>query len=170
MYVSPVTRGPRVRASLLDRLTDRAPADRRETTDRWLPSPEQLRESVRRDLAWLFNATSLASGQDLSRFRLAQGTVINFGIPDLAGRCASGVDAAALATTLQRAIRDFEPRLVRSTVRVQPVPAPRGAHPNALAFLIEADLQADPVRLPLRLRTELDLETGQAAVTEAYGE
>ena len=118
-------------------------------------------------MAWLFNTTNLGATEDLSKYPDVERSTVNFGIPDLAGRTASSVDPVAVARLLQRAIWDFEPRLLRRTVRVQPAPDARGPNPNALCFVIDADLWSEPVPLPLRLRTELNLENGEAAVTEA---
>ena len=51
----------RLQPSLLDRLTDNEPDRRLEGRDLRVLSPQRLRESVRRDLTWLFNAVNLAA-------------------------------------------------------------------------------------------------------------
>jgi type VI secretion system protein ImpF len=156
----------RLQPSLLDRLTDDEPDKRHESMDKRVLSPQRLRESVRRDLTWLFNTPNLGTVQDLSEYPEVERSTVNFGIPDLAGRAASSIDSAALVRLLRRAIWDFEPRLLRNTVKVEVVVDPEQHSPNAMCFTIEAELWSQPLPLRLYLRTELNLEDGEAQVTE----
>jgi type VI secretion system protein ImpF len=158
----------RLQPSLLDRLTDEEPDKVRESGDKRVLSSQRLRESVRRDLAWLLNTTNLGSVQDLSEYPEVERSTLNFGIPDLTGKTASSVDAVALVRLIRRAILEFEPRLLRSSVKVQ-VLTSDSHNVNALSFGIEADLWAQPLPLRLYLRTELNLEDGEARVLEVAG-
>src|SRR5688500_4922561 len=137
----------RLQPSLLDRLTDDEPDRKQESRDKRVLSPLRLRDSVRRDLSWLFNATQLATVVDLEAFPHVQRSAVNFGIPDLAGRSLSSIDSVAVERLLRRAIWDFEPRLLRSSVKVRLVESADQEHHNALYFTIEADLWAQPVPL-----------------------
>jgi type VI secretion system protein ImpF len=156
----------RLQPSLLDRLTDEEPDRKQESRDKRVLSPLRLRDSVRRDLSWLFNATQLGTVEELDSFPHVQRSTLNFGIPDLAGLSLSSVDPVAVERLLRRAIWDFEPRLLRSSVKVRLIDNEDREHHNALAFTIEADLWAQPVPLRLFLRTELDLEDGTVRVSE----
>jgi type VI secretion system protein ImpF len=156
----------RLQPSLLDRLTDDEPDKKKESRDKRVLSPSQLRDSVRRDLAWLFNATNLASVQDLSEYPFVQGSVLNFGLPDLAGRTASSIKVNEIEQLLRRAIWDFEPRLVRKSVKVRLTVREHLMSYNAMSFAIEAELWAQPLPLRLFLRTEIDLETGSVSVAD----
>jgi type VI secretion system protein ImpF len=158
----------RLQPSLLDRLTDEEPDKVRESGDKRVLSSQRLRESVRRDLAWLLNTTSLANVQDLSDYPEVERSTLNFGIPDLTGKTSSSVDPAALVRLIRRAILDFEPRLLRNSVKVQ-VLTSDSHNVNAVSFGIEADLWAQPLPLRLYLRTELNLEDGEARVLEVAG-
>jgi type VI secretion system protein ImpF len=164
--VAELTPKERLQPSLLDRLTDDEPDRRQELADKRVLSPARLRESVRRDLTWLFNTSNLATVADISDYPEIERSTVNFGIPDLAGRTASSVEPAALVRLLRRAILDFEPRLLRNTVKVQVLVDPEQQNPNALSFGIEAELWSQPLPLRLYLRTELNLEDGEARVTE----
>ncbi len=164
-----LTNKERLQPSLLDRLTDDEPGRVTEARDARVLSPARLRESVRRDLSWLFNSTHLQALCDLRDFPLVARSVLNFGIPDLAGRTVSGLDTAALEQTVRQAILDFEPRLLRPSLRVRLVVDEQQMNHNALAFDIEADLWAQPLPLRLYLRTAFDLETGRVDVTERGG-
>jgi type VI secretion system protein ImpF len=156
----------RLQPSLLDRLTDDEPEVRVESADKRVLSPYRLRESVRRDLTWLFNTTNLASVQDLSDYPDVASSSLNFGIPDLTGRTATSVDSIALARILRRAIIDYEPRLLRNTVKVRASVDPERHGSNTMRFQIEAELWSQPLPLRLYLQTELDLESGEARVSD----
>jgi type VI secretion system protein ImpF len=165
--VAELTLKERLQPSLLDRLTDDDPTRRQEPREKRSLTPAQLRECVRRDLTLLFNTTQLAATlRELESFPLAASSVINFGIPDLAGRTVSTIDLAALERLLRQAIWDFEPRLVRSSVRVRGVVDERNMGHNALAFEIDADLWAEPLPLRMSLLTEVDFEDGRIRISE----
>jgi type VI secretion system protein ImpF len=111
-------------------------------------------------LAWLFNTTHLKAMQDLDDYPAVVHSVVNYGMPDMAGRTLSGVDSTLLEQAIRRAILDFEPRLVARTLRVRLVVDDKQMNHNAMAFDIEAELWAQPLPLRLFLRTAIDLESG----------
>ena len=160
----------RLQPSLLDRLTDNEPERKVESRDLRVLSPQRLRESVRRDLTWLFNSVNLASVQDLSAYPDAERSTLNFGLPDLSGKTAAGVHAPTLEKLVRKAIWEFEPRLLKNSVRVKLLQDRKEFGPNALCVLIEAELWAQPLPLRLFLRTDLDLETGEAIVSDVTGQ
>jgi type VI secretion system protein ImpF len=155
----------RLQPSLLDRLTDNEPDQRLESREQRVLSPARLRESVSRDLGWLFNAIHFKGGE-LDRFPEVERSTLNYGLPDLAGRTISSIDIEFMERTLRRVITDFEPRLIKSSVKVRVTANPEQMGQNALCFSIEADLWSQPVPLRLYLRTEFDLEDGSARVSE----
>ena len=156
----------RLQPSLLDRLTDDEPGNPQEGSDKRVLSLSQLKASVLRDLTWLLNTTSLLDA-DATLHTPAGTSVINYGLPALAGNSASSIDISALETLIHRAIATFEPRILRSTLRVRARVAQGEMNHNALSFEIEGDLWAQPVALPLLLRTDLDLESGHVQVVPA---
>ncbi|MEO7034533.1 MAG: type VI secretion system baseplate subunit TssE [Polyangiaceae bacterium] len=160
------TTSERLQPSLLDRLTDDEPGQLHESRERRVLSSQRLRDSVRRDLNWLFNATNLTSLQALDDFPEVERSTINYGLPDFAGRIASGIERDAMERLLRRAILDYEPRLTRNSVRVKLSVDADSLDHNAMNFSIQAELWAQPLPLRLFLRTDLDLETGEAVVSE----
>lgn len=156
----------RLQPSLLDRLTDDDPGERQESRDKRVLSPVRLRESALRDLGWLLNTTQLAAVQDLSQYPEVAKSVVNYGLPDLAGRTVSGVDVPKLEGLLRQAIWDFEPRLLRNTVAVRLIVNQDELSHNAMSFIVEAELWSQPIPLQLYLRTEIDLEDGDVSVRE----
>jgi type VI secretion system protein ImpF len=161
-----LTSKERLQPSLLDRLTDEEPDKSVEPRDRRLLSPAKLRACVLRDQAWLLNTPNLATVEDLEEFPYVQQSTLNFGIPDIAGRTASSIDVLEMERVLRRAIWDFEPRLLKNTIKIKVLTQPGEMTHNALSFAIEADMWAQPLPLRLYLRTELDLETGEVQVAE----
>ena len=170
----------RLQPSLLDRLQDDEPNQRVESRDKRVLSMARFRDSVRRDLEHLLNTSNLHSTLnalppadrekvDLSRYPEVQRSVINYGIPDLTGTTASGIDIREIERTLRQCIVDFEPRLVRNSVRVRAVVDPDTMGRTAVSFEIDATLWAHPLPLQMFLRTNIDLETGEATVEDAGG-
>ncbi|WHS60241.1 type VI secretion system baseplate subunit TssE [Pseudomonas sp. G2-4] len=163
--VTEIAARDRLQPSLLDRLTDDDPTNPKESADKRVLSLTQLKASVLRDLAWLLNTTSLLDA-DATLHTPAGTSVVNFGLPALAGNSASNVDIAALETLIHQAIATFEPRILRHTLRVRARATAEMNH-NALSFEIEGDLWAQPVPLRLMLQTDLDLESGHVRVVNA---
>ncbi|HHW2503734.1 type VI secretion system baseplate subunit TssE [Pseudomonas aeruginosa] len=155
----------RLQPSLLDRLTDDEPGNLKEAAERRVLTLNQLRASVLRDLAWLFNTTSLFDHGPAARMP-AGNSVLNYGLPALAGHTASSVDVHAIEALLTETIATFEPRIIRSSLRVRAQLLPGEMDHNALSFEIEGDLWAEPAPLRLLLTTNLDLETGHVRVAQ----
>ena len=160
----------RLQPSLLDRLVDDEPDKKLESRERRILSLKKLRECVMRDLAWLLNSGNLGETEDLTDYPEVMRSVLNFGMPDLTGRTASGIDTGEIERILRQAIWDFEPRILRNTVKVKVVGGKDEMGHNALGFDIEGELWAQPVPLRLFLRTELDLETGDVTVADGTGQ
>jgi type VI secretion system protein ImpF len=161
--MSELTSRERLQPSLLDRLTDEDPGNPQEGADKRVLSLTQLKASVLRDLAWLFNTTALFDSEDAVQMPAYQST-INFGLPALAGQTASSVDINRVERMLTEAICTFEPRILRPSLRVKAQLGYGQMNHNALSFAIEGDLWAQPMPLRLLLKTELDLETGHVQV------
>jgi type VI secretion system protein ImpF len=160
-----LTPSERLQPSLLDRLTDEEPHTQRESRSQRVLSIEKLREFVKRDLIGLLNTSNLEPSADLSDYPEIKTSVLNYGIPDLCGKTAKSVDVTDLARAIKQAIWDFEPRIVRRTLRVT---GETIKSRNAVTFEIEGELWAEPVPVHLFLRTEIDLENGM--VIEREGE
>lgn len=161
-----LTPSERLQPSLLDRLTDEEPAQSQESRNRRVLSIQRLRECVLRDVEWLLNTTNLAQRELAETHPLVAQSVVNYGIPDMAGLTASTVDIGELEALVRQAIWDFEPRILRHSLKVRAHGSDDQFNHNALVFEIEGDLWAQPVPLELFMKTEIDLETGNIAVTE----
>jgi type VI secretion system protein ImpF len=157
----------RLQPALLDRLTDDEPEKLHERREHRVLSKARLRQAVMRDLAWLFNATRLEAGTDLSAAPYVRRSVVNFGLPALSGRAASSIDVIELERAIRQAILDFEPRILPGTLVVRALlQASALDHHNVIGVEIKGQLWAQPVPLELLVRTEIDLETGAVEIAD----
>lgn len=164
MHMAELTSKDRLQPALLMRLTDDAPAISRESREGRVVSMRQLRESVLRDLADLLNSARLPDQQALREFPHASRSVLNYGLPDLTGKAQSSLDEQHVANAIANAIRNFEPRILPSSLRVRPWRQSSADRGNTMVFLVEGDLWAQPYPERLYVRTELDLEDGQMRI------
>ncbi len=123
-----------------------------------------LRASVMRDLAWLLNTISFESAQSLERYPQVRDSVLNFGVRDFSGRSLGRDAAREQAREIRRAILRFEPRIDPASLRVEP--RGRAEHSSKYGFVIEGEIIGGPQALPVRLKTDVDLETMTVEVSE----
>ena len=160
----------RLQPSLLDRLTDDEPEKGVESRDRRVISLERLRECVLRDLGWLLNTGRLAQVQNLDAYPEVVRSVLNYGSLDLSGRHLSSTDLGELEGAVKQAILDFEPRILRDTLRVRSILEGEKMSSSAITFEIEGSLWAQPMPMRMFLHTEIDLESGHVAIVDQAGQ
>lgn len=153
--------------ALLDRLTDNDPGQKVESKDRRSISMQKLRESVRRDLAWLLSTGRLETTTDLANFPEVSKSVLNYGIPDISGVQLGGDRAQLIERAVKDSILRYEPRLTSKTLKITVTADARSMQRNALIFHVEAELWGRPLPQTISWQSELDLESGSARVTEA---
>ena len=161
-----LTPSERLQPSLLDRLTDDEPEQSVESRDRRVLSLDKIRACVLRDLQWLLNASNMDQVKDLEEYPQVQNSVLNYGIPDLTGLTASGIQVSELERRIRDSIWRFEPRILRHTLRVTARLYGNLSNNNALVFEIAGEMWAQPLPLQLYMRTEVDLDTGNVLVQE----
>jgi type VI secretion system protein ImpF len=157
----------RLQPALLDRLTDDDPGTSQETREHRVMSKTRMRQAVLRDLAWLFNATRLERGSELSTVPYARHSVINFGLAAHSGQTASSLEVEDLENDVRQAILDFEPRILPESLEVKALVEHNELdHHNVIGIQIHGQLWAQPVPLELLIRTEIDLETGNVQISD----
>jgi len=161
-----LTQKEKLQPSLLDRLTDNNPESQVESRAQRVLSLQQLRKSVIRDLAWLLNTGNLEARQNLERYPEATHSVVNYGMPDIAGITTGDLEIDAVEQAVKQAIIDFEPRILRNTLAIKMVVDQQAMNANSVVFEIEGELWAQPVPLRVYLKTELDLETGDVQIAD----
>jgi type VI secretion system protein ImpF len=149
-------RDARQRLDLRDEAGERVIATRRVTT-RAPISESGLRREVTADLLDLLNTTNLAAAVDLSEVPEVRSSILNFGFPDLAWRTIDENGLVDVAREIEVALADFEPRLVRESIRAR-----RDANVLTkelkLRFLVKANLRAQPVSVPVEFVAEVELD------------
>ena len=164
-----LTTRERLQPSLLDRLTDEAPWEDNESREQRIITAARLRECVTRDISWLLNCTQHWSGEALTPYEHVNNSVLNYGIPDLAGTALSSIAPGELEQRIREAILFYEPRLTGGTLTVQVGIEPERMDERSLTFRIHSQMWAQPMPLNLYLKTELDLDTGEFRVGQGLG-
>jgi type VI secretion system protein ImpF len=161
-----LSRRERLQPSLLDRLTDAAPENRKESGDSQTLSMAELRRAVLRDLAWLLNTTNLAATEALEAYPRVAAATLNYGVPGFTGLVAAAERVSSLESAIAAAIRSYEPRIRPETVQVRAREADGQHAVPTLVFDIRGELWAQPVPQQLFLETSIDIETRLAVVTD----
>jgi len=152
----------RVTASVLDRLLDFDPKTSTEAPKSRSKSLAELKQSVRRDLEWLLNTRSFIGEID-ENLEEVNKSVMVFGLPDFTGMSAkSDSELSRLRRTLEKAIKNFEPRFLNVKVSLEPV----SNIDRLLKFRIEAQLNVEPSPEPIAFDTILQLGSGDFQVKE----
>ena len=145
----------RVTPSLLDRLTDFAPASREENPLTRSQSIRTLKASLWRDLSALLN-TKRREEEVPEEFTEANNSLLTFGLPDFTSFGLSNPgDQSRLRRAIEAAIRRFEPRLEKVTVVFEP-PEETG---GALQFRVDAFLRIEPSPEPVSFETMLQSDS-----------
>jgi type VI secretion system protein ImpF len=142
------------RIPLFERLTDRQPLESAEPHPLRVHNREELRESVRREVAKLLN-TRCPVRVDRN------GSVIDYGIPDFSWMSASsGENRQQLADTIARKVSAFEPRIEHVRVTLER----DGTEPCRLIGAVEAVLRVESIREPICFPLLIHSKTGMAEV------
>jgi type VI secretion system protein ImpF len=123
-----------------------------------------LRATVRREVAWLLNTTHLEAVVDLSRFPEVKTSVLNYGVPDLAGKSMGQKAIRQRGRDIREALVNFEPRIDPRTLDVQPRAV--GERENAVTYVIEADVAAAVHAMPVQFYTDVEADTGAVTVRD----
>src|ERR1700719_81349 len=113
-----------VALSLLDRLTDLAPDSKREARSSPWDEMREFKASLCRDLTALLN-TRRAEEDFPPAYVEATNSLLSFGVADFTSyNLKNSLEQERVRRSIERAIREFEPRLARVTVTLdEPDPA-----------------------------------------------
>lgn len=157
----------RLQPALLDRLTDNDPAVHTERGEAVYVNERRLRRALLRDLGWLLNATNASARLGNLNLPHVSRSVLNYGIPPLAGQLFSEMDWKDIQAALRTAILAFEPRILPETLVVDVLPSfDTLNHHNTLQFEIRCHFWSLPYPLELLLKSSLDLESGQVMLSD----
>lgn len=158
----------RLQPSLLDRLTDLEPSNIKESSSQQSMSQTQFKEAVIRDLGWLLNSVALDVCVDLERFPEVKRSVLNYGLPDMSGHTSSNIDVRSMENSIREAIQQFEPRIIKNSLKVKVHSSPDDMSHNSLIFEIAGAVFGQPSPFQVVLKSELDLECGEFQLKESF--
>ncbi len=140
----------RARATLMERLVDETPKQKREVPPLRVLDRQGLKDSVQRNLEWILNARTAINDREYEQEPL---TVLEYGIPDLNHYSPqSHEDRQRLARRIKKAIEAFEPRLMDVKVEVNPAPQ---QEKTLRVIIIHAVMQEADIREPVIFKTIL---------------
>ncbi|WP_323775927.1 type VI secretion system baseplate subunit TssE [Leisingera sp.] len=160
------TLAERLQPSLLDRLTDNAPGDLKETRESRVIDLSRLRDIIQRDLSWLLNTQNVESHFDARRYPSVSASVLNYGLIEVAGEASTSEKAESIRRSIKQAIATYEPRIIEGSVDVQ-LQEGTDATEMTVGLEIRADMWAQPMPLELYLRSKVDLTTGEVEMERA---
>ena len=123
-----------------------------------------LRATVRRELAWLLNTTNFQAVCDLENYPQIRSSVLNYGVPDLAGKSLNDRLVRARARDLRTAIAAFEPRIDESTLDVDI--SEEIERENSITCVITADVTSAVRAIPVKFRTDIEADSSAVTVRE----
>lgn len=123
-----------------------------------------LRATVLRELNWILNTTNFGSVQNLKPYPEVATSVLNYGVPDMAGKLLQRRAIETRAREIKQAIRRFEPRIAPQ--RLDVTATAKDAKPNAVTFVIRADVTSAVLALPVEFKTDVEIDTGAATLRE----
>ena len=153
----------RLQPSLLDRLTDREPTEKKESAREKVIDIRRLREIIQRDLGWLLNTSNNEADIDPELYPHSARSTLNYGITDVAGKLAANAGIRNLENAVRQAIYDLEPRLIPGSLDVRTVGAEDGPG-SQISIDIRGELWASPVPVEMFLRTHLNVADGDIVI------
>jgi type VI secretion system protein ImpF len=123
-----------------------------------------LRSTVKRELAWLLNTTNLGAVEDLTPYPQVKTSVLNFGVPDLAGKTLTKRVIQGRAREIRDAIRAFEPRLDPQRLEVEAISEVQKE--NSVTYIIRGDVTAAVQAMPVEFKTDIEVDTASVTVRE----
>jgi type VI secretion system protein ImpF len=156
----------KLQPSLLDRLVDDNPEQLNESRDKRVMNVSKLRDCVIRDISHLLNTHHMEGNTELDHYSEVPSSVVNYGISGLTGFSMHNIDIHATERQIRQAIINFEPRILKDTLKVNMTRDNEKSSNHAMVFKIEGQIWAIPIPLMLMLKTEIDLETGSVNVIQ----
>lgn len=151
-----VADGVQVLASLLDRLLDDAPQDKRESPFQARFDLARQKQAVARDLENLLNTRCTMDQERLQPYPLAAGSLLAYGIPDLSSLSLLNPDhRKLLQENILRTIKRFEPRLAQVRVDLDA----QKEFNRMLRFKVQAVLRVHPSQPPVVFDALLQLSS-----------
>jgi type VI secretion system protein ImpF len=152
-----------IKPSLLDRLTDSEPNSTREAQVSSWEEIRQFKNSLCRDLAALLNTRRAQEDFD-PNYEQASASLLTYGIMDFTSyNLKNDVEQELVRRSIERSIRQFEPRLTRVTVIMDELDSLK----SVLRFQVKALLRTQGNSEAVLFDVSLHRESRRIAVTGA---
>ncbi|OYW67585.1 MAG: type VI secretion protein [Bosea sp. 12-68-7] len=152
----------KVSLDLRDAGGERVIAQRRAAPRAAITEPK-LRREIAVDLDALVNTINLGSSVDLSRHEHVRKSILNHGFPDLTSRSIDEHRVDLIAEDMVAVLLGYEPRLIRNSIAVERDHSLDSAELK-VRFLVQADLNCEPLNVPVEFVADLELDTGKMAI------
>ena len=124
----------------------------------------QLRMCIKRDIGWILNDIHFEAAVDLTDFPDIQTSVLNQGLPDLAGTT-TGLDGRKKrASDIVNAVRAFEQRLRPDSIVVE-TESDSVDNDNKLHFAIQGEIRNSIDENWIELQTTVDVDDGRVEIS-----
>ena len=90
--------------------------------------------------------------------------MLNYGVPDLAGKTLTTRVIQARAREIRDAVRAFEPRLDAKRLEVEAIEEIEKE--NAITYIIRGDVTAAVQAMPVEFKTDIEVDTASVTVRE----
>jgi type VI secretion system protein ImpF len=152
----------KISLDLRDAGGERVIANRRAAPRAAITEPK-LRREIAIDLDGLVNTINLASSVDLSAFEHVGRSILNHGFPDLANRSIDEHRVDLIREDMIAVLLGYEPRLIRDSIAVERDHSLDRAELK-VRFVVRADLNCEPLNVPVQFVADLELDTGKMAI------
>jgi len=152
----------RTALDLRDEGGERVIAPRRAAPRAAITEPK-LRREIAIDLDALVNTVNLGSAVDLSELEHVRRSILNHGFPDMTRLSIDEHRVDTIREDLAAALMGYEPRLIRNSIAVERDRTLDAAELK-VRFLVRADLNCEPLNVPVQFVADLELDTGKIAI------
>jgi len=155
-----------VAPSLLDRLTDFEPKNKKESAHAAHISPRRMREILKRDISWLLATIRLEELVDLEKHDAIRSSVLNYGVRDMSGVPEQNINPHEVQETIRGALCKYEPRFDPSTVHVQLLDPSELETRGLVKMRITGQLLMPGYEELIHLEAKINFETGSIALED----
>jgi len=145
-----------------DEAGERVVAGRR-ATGRSSMSEAALQRTVSEDLESLMNTVNLEATMSLDEHEAVRTSILNYGFADVVHRTIDEIGVNDIGEEIRAALAIYEPRLVANSIHVS---RDWGVDTTELKirFVVRADLNCDPLNLPVEFVADLERDTGKITI------
>ncbi|WP_248311014.1 type VI secretion system baseplate subunit TssE [Bosea vaviloviae] len=152
----------KVSLDLRDAGGERVIANRRAAPRAAITEPK-LRREIAIDLEALVNTINLGSSLDLSGLDQVRKSILNHGFPDLTRLSIDEHRVDLIREDMAAVLLAYEPRLIKESIAVERDDGLDAAELK-VRFLVKADLNCEPLNVPVQFVADLELDTGKMAI------